>query len=145
MSDVTAHGAAPHRPRASIVPSWHHVHDDGEQPGAGPAPDRGGDETPTGQPVPEPTVSLAPSRQPAMWLVLLGVGLATAVALLIDARAASLVLSGVLAVAGVCRAVIPGPGPVGITVRSRGLDTFFFLAPAVVIAFLAFAPGVKPG
>lgn len=144
MSDVTARGAATHRPRATIVPSWHHVHDDGQPSADGPSPDRGRDEASTGATVPEPPASLAPSRQPAMWLVLLGVGLATAVALLVDARVASLVLSGVLAVAGVCRAVIPGPGPVGITVRSRGLDTFFFLAPAVVIAFLAFAPGVKP-
>lgn len=142
MSDVTARGAASQRPRPTLVPSWHHVHDDGQPDAADGSPDVV--DAPAPVTVPEPTVSLAPSRQPAMWLVLGGVALATAVALLVDARAASLVLSGVLAVAGVCRAVIPGPGPVGITVRSRGLDTFLFLAPAVVIAFLAFAPGVGP-
>lgn len=141
MSDVT-HGTAPRRTRPELVPSWHHVNDD--EPGAASASDpeqRAG----SGAAVPEPPVSLAPSRQPAMWLVLAGVAVATAVALLVDARAGCLVLSAVLTVAGACRALLPGPGPVGITVRSRGLDVFFFLAPAVVLAFLALtAPGVVP-
>ncbi|OLT52453.1 DUF3017 domain-containing protein [Cellulosimicrobium sp. CUA-896] len=132
MSDVTARGAAR---RATLVPSWHHVHDDGtpDRPVVPPDPDG----TPSAARPPEPRARLAAGRQPAMWLALAGVGLTTAVALLVGARAACLVLAGVLAVAGLCRAVLPGPGPVGITVRSRGLDTFFFLAPAVAIAFLA--------
>jgi hypothetical protein len=134
VSDVTARGAV--APRPAFVPSWHHVHDDGtsDEHEVTSAPD--GDRSPS---APGPRASLAAGRQPAMWLVVAGVGLTTAVALLVGARAACLVLSGVLAVAGVCRAVLPGAGPVGITVRSRGLDTFFFLAPATAIAFLALA------
>jgi len=72
-----------------------------------------------------------------MWLVLAGVAVSTLVAVLVGARAGCFTLAALLAVAGVCRAAVPGPGPVGITVRSRGLDVFFFLAPAVVMAFLA--------
>ncbi|MFC8922390.1 DUF3017 domain-containing protein [Cellulosimicrobium sp. NPDC057127] len=134
MSDVTARGAV--APRSAIVPSWHHVHDDGTpgEQGTTPVPD--GDRSPSA-PVPGPRAGLGAGRQPAMWLAVAGVGLTTLVALLVGARAACLVLAGVLAVAGLCRAVLPGPGPVGITVRSRGLDTFLFLAPAVAIAFLA--------
>lgn len=78
-----------------------------------------------------------------MWLVLAGVVLTTGVAALVGGRAGSLGLAGVLTVAGLCRATFPGPGPVGITVRSRGLDVFFFLAPAAVIAFLALT--IPPG
>ncbi|MET3974850.1 DUF3017 domain-containing protein [Cellulosimicrobium sp. TH-20] len=135
MSDVTADGGTRHRPRATLVPVWHHVDDetdDGPVPEGAPAPD---DATPP--PVPEPPASLAPSRQPAMWLVLAGVAVSTLVSVLAGARAGCFALAGLLAVAGVCRAAIPGPGPVGITVRSRGLDVFFFLAPAAVMAFLA--------
>ncbi|GED09007.1 DUF3017 domain-containing protein [Cellulosimicrobium cellulans] len=133
MTDVTADGGTRHRPPPTLVPAWHHVEDEpgDEEPSAG-APD---DEA--RPPVPEPPASLAPSRQPAMWLVLAGVAVSTLVAVLVGARAGCLTLAGLLAVAGVCRAAIPGPGPVGITVRSRGLDVFFFLAPAVVMAFLA--------
>ncbi|MFF2268919.1 DUF3017 domain-containing protein [Cellulosimicrobium cellulans] len=134
MTDVTADGGTRHRPPPTLVPAWHHVEDepaDGE-PSAGARPD--GEARP---PVPEPPASLAPSRQPAMWLVLAGVAVSTLVAVLVGARAGCFTLAGLLAVAGVCRAAIPGPGPVGITVRSRGLDVFFFLAPAVVMAFLA--------
>ena len=62
MSDVTADGAATHRPRATLVPSWHHVNDDASP--AGQEPDG---PTSRAEPVvPEPPVSLAPSRQPAM-------------------------------------------------------------------------------
>ncbi|MBD8078272.1 DUF3017 domain-containing protein [Cellulosimicrobium arenosum] len=116
--------AAPPGRRPVPVPVWHHVTDD-----AGPGPGS----------------SRSASRRPAMWIVLAGVLLATVVAVLVDARAGCLVLAGVLVAAGLARAFLPGPGPVGISVRSRGLDTFFFLAPAVAIAFLALTtPGVVP-
>lgn len=134
MTDVTADGGTRHQPPATLVPAWHHVDDEADDEGH-PAGDR-----PDGvarQPVPEPPASLAPSRQPAMWLVLAGVAVSTLVAVLVGARAGCFTLAGLLAVAGVCRAVLPGPGPVGITVRSRGLDVLFFLAPAAVMAFLA--------
>ncbi len=136
MSDVTARGAAR---RTTLVPSWHHVHDDEGTAGRPAAPPTSPepDGAPSAARTPEPRARLAAGRQPAMWLALAGVGRSTAVALLVGARAACLVLAGVLAVAGTCRAVLPGPGPVGITVRSRGLDTFFFLAPAAATAFLA--------
>ena len=120
------------------MPPWHHVTDepgaggDGAGPGA-PATSGGNGPVPT---VPLTPASLAPWRQPAMWLVVAGVALSTLVTLLVGARAGFLTLAGVLVVAGLSRAVLPGPGPVGITVRSRGLDVFFFLAPAVVIVFL---------
>ncbi|WP_069387216.1 DUF3017 domain-containing protein [Cellulosimicrobium cellulans] len=135
MSDVTARGAV--AGRSALVPAWHHVHGDGtpDEPQQAPGADEG--RAPEVPPVPEPRVRLAAGGQPAMWLVVAGVALATVTAPLLGARAACLVLAGVLVVAGLCRAVLPGPGPVGITVRSRGLDTFFFLAPAAAIAFLA--------
>ncbi|MCB7136658.1 DUF3017 domain-containing protein [Cellulosimicrobium marinum] len=141
MSDVTARGSAATGSRPELVPHWHHVRDD-EPAGTG-ADREDGTDTPPAPPTPR--ASLAPVHQPAMWLVVAGVVLATVVTLLADARVGCLVLAAVLATAGVFRAVLPGPGPVGITVRSRGLDVFFFLAPAVVIAFLALtAPGVVP-
>jgi len=136
VSDVTADGGTQHPPRPPLVPAWHHVDDDAPD-GPGSAHDPAWDDDATPPRVPEPPASLAPSRQPAMWLVLAGVAVATAVTMLVGARAGCFTLAGLLAVAGLCRATIPGPGPVGITVRSRGLDVFFFLAPAVVIAFLA--------
>ena len=134
MTDVTADGGTRHRPPATLVPAWHHVEDEPGDDGR-PAGARPDDEA--RPPVPEPPASLAPSRQPAMWLVLAGVAVSTLVAVLVGARAGCFTLAGLLAVAGVCRAAVPGPGPVGITVRSRGLDVFLFLAPAVVMAFLA--------
>ena len=134
MTDVTADGGTRHRPPATLVPAWHHVDDESGDEGH-PAGDQPDDVAQP--PVPEPPASLAPSRQPAMWLVLAGIAVSTLVAVLVGARAGCFTLAGLLAVAGVCRAVLPGPGAVGITVRSRGLDVLFFLAPAVVMAFLA--------
>jgi hypothetical protein len=135
VSEVTARGAV--APASALVPAWHHVRDDGTPGAPEPSGAPDGDRSPAVPQPPGPRARLAAGRQPAMWLVLAGVVVATAVALLVGARAACLVLAGVLAAAGLCRAVLPGPGPVGITVRSRGLDTFFFLAPATAIAFLA--------
>lgn len=78
-----------------------------------------------------------PPRAPAMWLVMAGIGVSTLLAVLVGARVASLALAGVLVAAGVARLALPGPGPVGITIRSRGLDVFFFWSAGTAIAVLA--------
>ncbi|MBD5786883.1 DUF3017 domain-containing protein [Cellulosimicrobium terreum] len=132
MSDVTA--ARSVAPDDGIVPRWHHTRDGDTREGD--TSEVTSDVPGVGRPVPDPPVSLAPGRQPAMWLVLAGVGVTTVVAVLAGALVGCLVLAGVLVVAGVARACLPAPGPVGITVRSRGLDVFFFLAPAAAIVFL---------
>ena len=61
MSDVTADGGTRHRPRATLVPVWHHVDD---ETGAGPAPEGApvpDDATP--RPGPEPPARLAPMQE----------------------------------------------------------------------------------
>lgn len=110
-----------------------------DTPGATPADDdvTGGDtagasEAPARARAPEP-----PARGMAVWIVcagLLGVVLTT---VLLGAVHGAVALVVVLAVAGFARAVIPGPGPIGITVRSRPVDVAMFLGLAFVIAVLA--------
>ena len=78
------------------------------------------------------------SSQPAesrvmMWLALLAVVAAVAVSVLVSPRAGLLLLSGVLAVFAILRAVSPRP-LYGIASRSRAFDVTLMLAAAVLIA-----------
>ncbi|WP_265520739.1 DUF3017 domain-containing protein [Oerskovia flava] len=86
---------------------------------------------------PLPAVSLAPRRNLAIWLVLAGVLASLAVAVLVGGREGTLALASLLVAAGLLRALLPGPGPVGLTVRSRGVDVFFFWSLGAMIASLA--------
>ena len=75
----------------------------------------------------------APQSNLAMWLVFAGVLLSLVVTLVAGARAGVLVLVGILVVGAGVRAFLPGPGPVGLTVRTRWTDvvTYLFLAGAM--------------
>lgn len=76
-------------------------------------------------------------RETAMWLVCAGVVLVVAVALVLGAREGGLALAVLLLAGSVARAVIPGPGPIGITVRSRGVDVAMFASLGLMIGILA--------
>ncbi|GII98591.1 Protein of unknown function (DUF3017) [Sediminihabitans luteus] len=81
----------------------------------------------------------AQSRRPApaLWWVVAGVVLATVVALTVDTKLGIAVLATTCLAAGVARAVVAGPGPEGITNRSRSVDVTLFLGAAAVLVFLA--------
>ncbi|MBD7950323.1 DUF3017 domain-containing protein [Oerskovia sp. Sa4CUA1] len=79
----------------------------------------------------------APQSNLAMWLVFAGVLLAVAVTLVVGARAGVLVLVGILVVGAGVRAFLPGPGPVGLTVRTRWTDVIMYLALAGAMGTLA--------
>lgn len=72
-----------------------------------------------------------------MWVVCVGVVGVVLVALVFGARESALALAALLVGGSVARAVIPGPGPIGITVRSRAVDVFMFAALGLMIAVLA--------
>ncbi|MHA7132296.1 DUF3017 domain-containing protein [Oerskovia turbata] len=157
MSDVTAPGRGPrngaptqHRPAGP--PAWHRL--DGSStadpsavaessaPLAPPAgiPRVAGGDGDGGQAVADssPTVvAPAPQSNLAMWLVFAGVLLAVAVTLLVGARAGILVLVGILVVGAGVRAFLPGPGPVGLTVRTRWTDVVMYLVMAGAMGALA--------
>lgn len=86
---------------------------------------------------PDAVVVPAPQSNLAMWLVAAGVLIAVAVTLLIGARAGVLVLVGILVVGAGVRAFLPGPGPVGLTVRTRWTDVIMYLTTATVMGALA--------
>ena len=72
-----------------------------------------------------------------MWTVCVAVLVVTAITAFAGARVGSWGLAVILAGAGIARATIPGPGPVGITIRSRTFDVSLFFGLAAVIAVLA--------
>jgi len=82
-------------------------------------------------------VAPAPQSNLAMWLVFAGVLLAVAVTLLAGARAGVFVIVGILVVGAGVRAFLPGPGPVGLTVRTRWTDVIMYLTTATVMGALA--------
>ena len=160
MSDVTAPGRGPyngtptqHRPPAP--PSWHRLDGASETGGAAEGHAASGDPLapvapPSGIPRvsggdggtesrdrPASVVVPAPQSTLAMWLVFAGVLLAVAVTLVVGARAGVLVLVGILVVGAGVRAFLPGPGPVGLTVRTRWTDVIMYLALAGAMGTLA--------
>ena len=72
-----------------------------------------------------------------MWIIAAAVVGVAVVTVLEGARLGALGLAGILLGAGIARLVVPGPGLVGIAVRSRGLDAAMYLSLAAVIAVLA--------
>ncbi|SDC34386.1 Protein of unknown function [Sanguibacter gelidistatuariae] len=72
-----------------------------------------------------------------MWTICAAVVVVAVVTLLEGARLGALGLAGVLVGAGVARLVVPGPGLVGIAIRSRGLDAAMYFSLAAAIAVLA--------
>lgn len=76
-----------------------------------------------------------PRRSPAIWAVVVALLGVLVLVVTVGAHAGALALSGVLAVAGVCRAVTPG-AVVGLAVRSRTFDVTFYLLLAAAVAVL---------
>lgn len=107
-------------------------------------PDAGADGVPAGDP---PVASLPassqvlhplpvqPRRSPAIWAIVVALVGVLVLVVTVGAHAGALALSGVLAVAGVCRAVTPG-AVVGLAVRSRTFDVLFYLFLAAAVALL---------
>lgn len=92
---------------------------------------------PSPAPAAPPVQTLPPRRSTAMWTICVALVLVLVVTVLEGARLGGLGLAGVLLGAGVARLIVPGPGPVGIVIRSRGIDAAMFIGLAAVIAFLA--------
>ena len=76
-------------------------------------------------------------RETAMWLVCAGVLAVVAITLGLGAREGALALAVLLLTGSLARAVIPGPGPIGITIRSRGVDVAMFATLGLMIGILA--------
>lgn len=76
-------------------------------------------------------------RMWALWWALGGVAVVVLLAFLTGARVAGLALAIHLAVLGLARLVLPSPGPMGITARSRGFDVTFFWLGAAGTALMA--------
>lgn len=72
-----------------------------------------------------------------MWIIAAAVVGVAVVTVLEGARLGALGLAGILLGAGIARLVVPGPGLVGLAVRSRGFDAAMYLSLAAVIAVLA--------
>jgi hypothetical protein len=81
--------------------------------------------------------SLAAGRNASLWVVALGVLVATAVALWAGAPAGALVLAAMLIGGAVARVALPSPGPVAFTVRSRSVDVTVLLLLAAGLGVLA--------
>ncbi|MFF2622709.1 DUF3017 domain-containing protein [Oerskovia jenensis] len=160
MSDVTAPGRGPHngtptQHRPGAAPAWHRVDGAAETPGtaagqtgspeplAPVAPPAGIPRVAGGdggaEPLDRPATVVVPAPQSnlAMWLVFAGVLLALVVTLVVGARAGVLVLVGILVVGAGVRAFLPGPGPVGLTVRTRWTDVIMYLVMAGAMGVLA--------
>lgn len=80
-----------------------------------------------------------PSRRStrAVWWLLAGVVLSLLLGLVVGGRAGSLGIAVTLAVAGTFRAVLRGPGPAGLAIRTRSLDVVMYMTAAVMIGVLA--------
>jgi hypothetical protein len=73
----------------------------------------------------------------AVWWLLGGVLVSLALGLVVGGRAGSLGIAVTLAIAGIFRAVLRGPGPVGLVIRTRSLDVVMYMSAAVMIGVLA--------
>ena len=72
-----------------------------------------------------------------MWAVVVALVVVAIVTGLQGAQAGAFGLAGILVAAGVARLVVPGHGPVGIVIRSRGVDATMYFTLAAAIAVLA--------
>ncbi len=96
--------------------------------------------SPTPTPVPDARAiaraGLAAGRSPSLWWACAGIVVALAVTFAVGAPEGALVLSGVLAVSALARAVLRPP-PVALTVRSRLLDSVVLGGLALALGLLA--------
>jgi hypothetical protein len=82
-------------------------------------------------------------RAPALLIVVLGLVAAVLVAVVVDALAAALTLSAVLAGAALARLVGRGRRPEGVAVRATWVDVLILLVLALGVALLAQGPGIR--
>lgn len=81
--------------------------------------------------------SLAAGRTPSLWWTCAGLAVSLALTLTWGVPVGGLALAAGLAAAGIARAVMPAPGPVAFTVRSRALDVSILLLLAVGVGVLS--------
>lgn len=116
-----------------VVPDWRQPADEAGWNDGNPAPagDRPAEE--------DPLDAEHPSRRStrAVWWLLGGVLLSLLLGLLVGGRAGSLGIAVTLAIAGTFRAVLRGPAPAGLAIRTRGLDVLMYMTAAVMIGVLA--------
>ncbi|GAB3160599.1 hypothetical protein GCM10027059_08960 [Myceligenerans halotolerans] len=118
-----------------VAPDWRQPSDEAGWNDGTPSPERAGH-----RPAEEdPLDAEHPSRRStsAVWWLLGGVVLSLLLGLVVGGRAGSLGIAVTLAVAGIFRAVLRGPGPVGLAIRTRGLDVVMYMSAAVMIGALA--------
>ena len=134
-------GVPPERPHGDAM--WPPLDSTPASPGRGPQPPRSGV---SAQSPASGAIPLAGRRRPrlprSVLLVVLGVALVVAFALLLGTRAGAGLLAVELLVCAVARAVLPAPGPNALAVRSRALDVLVLGGFAVVLGALAL---VLPG
>jgi Protein of unknown function (DUF3017) len=81
--------------------------------------------------------SLAAGRSPSLWWTCAGIAVSVALVVTSGVPAGALALAGMIAAAGLARALMPDPGPVAFAVRSRSLDVTTLLLLAVSIGVLS--------
>lgn len=91
------------------------------------------------RPEEDPLDAEHPSRRHAraIWCLAGGVAVSLLLGLLVGGRAGAIGIAVTLAVAGTFRAVLRGPGPAGLVVRTRALDVVMYMSLAVMIGVLA--------
>ena len=72
-----------------------------------------------------------------MWTIVVALVIVAVVTVWQGAHVGALGIAAVLAGAGITRLVVPGPGLVGIAVRSRSIDAAMYLGLAAALALLA--------
>ena len=89
------------------------------------------------EPTPSPAVQVTARHNRWVWSGAVAIVGACVVAVVMGVAWGALALAGLMAVCGLARLVIRGPGPAGITIRSRTLDVAMFWSVGAAIAFLA--------
>lgn len=118
-----------------VAPDWRQPADEAGWNDGTPSPERAGH-----RPAEEdPLDAEHPSRRSAraVWWLFAGVMLSLLLGLVVGGRAGSLGIAVTLAIAGTFRAVLPGPGPAGLAIRTRSLDVVMYMGVAVLIGVLA--------
>ena len=89
------------------------------------------------EPAPSPAVQVTARHNRWVWSGAIAIAGTCVVAVVVGVAAGALLLAALFAVCGLARLVLPGPGPAGITIRSRTLDVAMFWTLAASITFLA--------
>ncbi|MBO3083668.1 DUF3017 domain-containing protein [Cellulomonas fengjieae] len=81
--------------------------------------------------------SLDAARNASLWWTSAGIVVAVVVALTVGTRQGAFVLAGVALVGALVRAVLPSPGPVALSFRSKPIDVVVLVVLGLGIAVLA--------